>query len=693
MATIDDAVAGLSALAKKLSPALKRLGIETIRDLLLYFPVGHEDRTRLTPLRELHGQFDPVTTKGRIELLQSKRSFYRKQIICEGVVGDGTSSLRVVWFGNKFIHHILKVGDEVYLTGRVTEDRYGLQMSSPEFEKVNKEESIHHAKIVPRYALTKNITQRHLRSIMTSALPTASELVDWIPHTLRDRHGFMLLSDAITKIHFPKDFKELRLASKRLAFDELFRVQLRAGLTRRELHSTTAVSISIQETLLKEWVLKLPFTLTDDQKKSAWQIIQDMTRGYPMNRMLAGDVGSGKTAVAALVIQHSHLGGYLSVLMAPTDILVRQHFETLQKLFAGTECTIGLYTRTQHLFCGMTQEEMTKKEFIKLLKKGAVDILVGTHALIYEPVEFHKLALVVVDEQHRFGVGQRRKLKERSVEKYAPHFLSMTATPIPRTVALTLYGELDVSVIKEKPKGRKPIITRIAAEQNRDVAYAFIANQIDRGRQVFVVCPLIDPSDELEVSSVEETYVVLKDGPFKKYAVAMLHGKMKPSEKEEIMKKMVAREIDVLVATSVIEVGVDVQNASVMMIEGAERFGLAQLHQFRGRIGRAQHQSYCILFPSVAVRHIPERLSIFEKINDGFVLAERDLELRGAGDLYGIQQSGFPDLKIAQLSDIELVELATLEATRIINEDPELNKYPELWTSVKEWEEGSVHME
>ena len=501
----------------------------------------------------------------------------------------------------------------------------------------------------------------------------------------------MLIHDALRAMHVPKTWKQLRMAQKRMKFDELLMLQLRSLLTREELRAMSAPSFEVDEVVLKKFVGNLPYQLTDDQKKAVWAILLDMKQKHPMNRLLQGDVGSGKTVVAAMCMYHVALQGAMSMLMAPTEILARQHYETLCGLFEGSDVVIGLYTRSFRRVNGDDQE-LTKKEFGNVLAGGALKIVIGTHALLHDPLKIQNLGMVVVDEQHRFGVKQRRAIKDRVKGSMMPHFLSMTATPIPRSASLVLYGELDVSVIREKPKGRKTIETRIVRDDQRLKTYEFVKNHLDRDRQVFVVCPLIEESDMMDVADVKSVYERLSNGPFANYRVEMLTGKMKSKAKEVIMERMAAGEIDVLVATSVIEVGVDVPGATIMMIEGAERFGLAQLHQFRGRIGRSSHQSFCFLFTTKASDEDNYRLRIFEKNDDGFVLAQHDLKMRGPGDMYGTVQSGFPDLKLATLKDTDLIELAKREAAKLFEQDSNKMRYPEVWQRLDVMRR-KVHME
>jgi ATP-dependent DNA helicase RecG len=457
-----------------------------------------------------------------------------------------------------------------------------------------------------------------------------------------------------------------------LAFGELFPLQVRSKLLRQKLSEQESRPVKFFQEETKKFVIGLKFNLTGDQKKSAWEILKDLQLDRPMNRLLEGDVGSGKTLVAIMAMYNTALNSYQSAMMAPTEILARQHYETIYKILSGLGVNVGLVTSSQKIING---ESVSKEEFLKKCKTGKIDIVVGTQALIQKDLKFQDLALAIVDEQHRFGVEQRRVLKEKG-EKY-PHYLSLTATPIPRSLALTVYGDLDLSIIREMPAGRKTIVTKIVENHKRHLAYQFIAEQIDKGRQAFVVCPLIDVSDKLGVRSAKEEFEKLKKEVFKDKKIGLMHGRLKSEEKEAVIKSYSAGEIDLLVSTSVIEVGIDVPNATVMMIEGAERFGLAQLHQFRGRVGRGEHQSYCFLFSDNDDGEVLKRLQPLTESQDGFVLAQKDLEFRGAGAIYGYAQSGMVgfDLKIADLKDLDLIKKVRASAEKFVAEN-KIDDYP-----------------
>lgn len=684
-------IAHLKGVGSVLMRNLRRLGIETIGDLLHHFPFRYEDYSRTAAIKDLkEGQ--EVTIKVTIELIANKRSPRKRTMITEAVVSDGTDQLRVVWFGQPFIAKSLKVGDEVYFSGKVKEDMFGVQMVGPSYERVGKKETAHTARIVPIYPLTLGITEKQIRHLISQVISLADTLPEWLPEDMRTDANIDPLGKAMRAIHFPESQDDLRAAERRLKFDELFLLQLRSELARRSLQRLNAPPLFFHEEEIKAFVVSLPFTLTNAQRIATWEIFQDIEKEEPMNRLLEGDVGSGKTVVAGLVMYNTVLSKYQAALMVPTEILARQHFDSLCNLYKEKDVVIALMTRSQRLVCRAKEnndaEVLTKKKMIDFIKAGEANIIIGTHALLGESVSFQKLGLVIVDEQHRFGVEQRKTIREKSgMEARIPHFLSMTATPIPRSFALTLYGDLDLSIINELPKGRKPIKTRLVEAHNRGKAYEFIHDQVKQGRQVFVICPLIDDAESADKKSVLGEYEKLSQHIFPDLRVTYVHGKMKSEEKEETMKAFLHHEFDILVSTSVIEVGVNIPNATVMMIEGAERFGLAQLHQFRGRVGRSDHQSYCFLFTDAMSADVKKRLAFFESTTDGFKVAEYDLDMRGPGEVYGKSQSGMMQLRLATMKDIELIRL-----TRNIAKSVDFEKYPDLERRVAQWERR-VHLE
>ena len=672
-----------AATAKK----LKNVGVETFYDLLLYFPHRYEDFSESTAISELKpGQTANVV--GYIDMIEGHRSPRRRLHITEAILSDGTEQLKIIWFNQPFISRVIKAGDRVSLSGKIEEDYTGLQMKSPVYEKAGTQ-NVHTQGLVPVYHLTANLTQKQIRYLVAQVLRYADQLPDWLPSDIKKNQELISLPEAIKKIHFPKSPEDINAAKKRLAFDELFLIQIQAAALKNQNLQAKAAPIKFQETATQDFVNSLPFKLTDAQKKASWEILQDLQKATPMARLLQGDVGSGKTVVAALALLNTALNKGQAVLMVPTEILAEQHFVSLKKLLAAQNLKIGLLTGSNQKTNFLKTDKKIKKELIA----SEAQIIIGTHALIQEKINFKNLGLVIIDEQHRFGVEQRQLLALKSGHpSLMPHLLSMTATPIPRSLALSLFGDLDISIINEMPKARLPIITRVVTENNRQSAYNFIRAQIKQGRQTFVICPLIDISDKLGVKSVKEEYEKLSQHIFPDLRLGILHGKLKSTEKEATMTAFQNNEINILVSTSVIEVGIDIPNATIMMIEGADRFGLAQLHQFRGRVGRGKHQSYCLLFSESNSAATAQRLGAMAKYNDGLTLAKIDLKQRGPGEVYGKVQKGFPELRLASLFDFELTKAAKIEAEKIIQTDADLKSHPLLKEKFSEWNRN-VHLE
>ncbi|MBU0661160.1 ATP-dependent DNA helicase RecG [Patescibacteria group bacterium] len=695
----------LHKVGKALEGKLSRLGIHTVGDLLQYTPYRYEDYSNIAKIGELADGMQ-VTILGNIDIISSKRSPRKRTMLTEAVISDDSGTIRIVWFSQPFIKKVLNAGEKVYFSGKVKDSMYGMQMIAPTYDKVkDKAETGYTARIVPLYPLTAGVTHKQIRALLEQVIGLTEHMPDWIADDVRDRVDIMPYGEALRAIHFPKSDKELALAKKRFTFDELFILQLRATRIRAMHRLSSAIQIPFQKEHIQSFVSSLPFELTKDQKVAAWEIFQDLEKDIPMNRLLEGDVGSGKTVVAGMVAFQVLSHKQQVVIMAPTEILARQHFASFQELFAKKDIVIALIVQSEYAAVGIetieTQPKAGKKtkagkkrEVQDAIQKGTIDIIVGTHALLSDNIQFKQLGLVIVDEQHRFGVGQRKILKDKSGDpNTTPHFLSMTATPIPRSFALTVYGDLDISIIKSMPAGRKEIKTRLVDPHNRDKAYDFIRKQIQAGRQVFVICPLIQENEDEETGIAEEKksvmaeYVKLSQDIFSDMRVSFVHGKLKAKEKDETMQAFDRGEIDILVSTSVVEVGVNIPNASVMMIEGADRFGLAQLHQFRGRVGRGDHQSYCFVFTDSDSEKAMERLQLFESTSDGFALAEHDLAIRGPGDVYGLTQSGMMKLRYASMQDVEIIQQA-----REIAQDIDLEQYPEMRKRVALFEE-QVHLE
>ena len=707
MITLDSDIEKISRVGAAAAKKLKKLGVNTARDLLFYFPFRYDDFSQTTPINKLIAG-TKANVVGQIELIQNKRSPRKRMNITEALINDGSETIRAVWFNQPFIARNLKMGDKVSLSGKIENDYTGLMMASPTYEKVphpnpplirggNIREGYHTQGLVPNYHLTQGITHKQVRFFIKQVIGLAGELEDWLPQEIKYDCKLLDLGAALAKIHFPKNNNDIKEARERLAFNELFLIQLQSQIIRRDTKSCVSASAPFLEKEIKKFVDSLPFKLTNAQRKSAWEILQDIALDKPMSRLLEGDVGSGKTVVAVIAMLNIALNKKQAVLMVPTEILASQHFESVCEMLVGFDVKIGLLTGSARKMADnrrqTTDKNISKKKILEIIKNGEVDIIIGTHALIQEKVEFKNLALAIIDEQHRFGVEQRKALIEKSGDKNTvPHFLSMTATPIPRSLALALYGDLDLSIIDEMPKGRKKIQTFIVPEHKRQDGYKFIRKQIECGRQVFVICPLIDFSDKLGVKSVKEEFKKLNENIFPDLNIGFLHGRMKPAEKEKIMRDFLDNKIKILVSTSVVEVGVDVPNATIMMIEGADRFGLAQLYQFRGRVGRSDHQSYCFLFSDSQADRSIKRLQALTNCNDGFELAKIDLKFRGPGEVYGTAQKGFPELKAASLFDYQLMKQARDEAIKLISKDHSLNSWPELKNKLGDLE-NSAHLE
>lgn len=667
-----------------------RLGLSTLRSVLYDFPFRYDDLTNQITIGSIEaGQ--KVTIRGAITLINNRRSSKnRRMTITEAVVEDGTGSIKAVWFHQGFLTKSLKPGTVVSLSGKV-DDKYGLSLVNPIYEIISKQKATKHTgRILPVYRLTGALTQKVRRAVVEASLKSLPDLQEWMPEEILEREKFVPLQKAIAAMHFPNSQKELDAAIHRLKFNEFFLHQVMHGKARRELQRQKASVIPFSENVVKKAVKKLPFELTAAQKKASWAIIQDMERLEPMNRLLEGDVGTGKTVVAALAAINATASGWQTAILAPTEILADQHARGLSETF-GDQLSIAVFTRTKRRVNG---KEVTKKQMLDALANGKIDLVIGTHALLSDKVLFNRLGLIVVDEQHRFGVKQRKALKDREGDGDGiPHLLSMTATPIPRSLALVLYGDLDRSILDEYPAGRKPIETRIVIPGKEKPFYEKMQEEMDTGRQVFVVCPLIEESDALGVNSVSEVFSDFSKGAFAAYRLGMLHGKLKQKEKDEIMAQFVAGELDMVISTTVVEVGVDIPNATVMFIEGAERFGLAQLHQLRGRVGRSEHQSYCYLHPSGDLSDLARRrLQAVVASQNGFELADKDLELRGPGNIFGTDQSGFESFKLGSFADRDLISMAKDDAKGILDEDPDLKTWPALKERVQSYVD-EVHFE
>ncbi len=639
---------------------LKGLGVVTVDDFLHYFPRVYRDQSEMCTISEM--RTDKVNVvQGVLSKMFSRRTKTGK-IMTMATLTDPTGEVSVMWFNQPHIQRMFRNGDELILTGKIKFERAKISMMSPQYEVVRKKQ-LHTARLVPVYHERDKISSKWIREKIHPLLKGAQLLEDCMPGEIIEAEGLMSYGEAVRTVHDPKSEEDLMAARKRLAFDELFMLQFAALKRRYEFRKSAkdlGKKIVIDEEISKRFYKEFGYELTGAQERVIGEIVKDLTSPYPMMRLLQGDVGAGKTVVAAFGLLHAMNSGFQTALMAPTEILARQHYESVSKLLKPFGFNI------QFLMGSLPEKQ--KKTIARQVATGTVDLVIGTHALIQDGIQFKNLGLAVIDEQHRFGVKQREKLQAQG----SPHVLSLSATPIPRTLTLVLYGDQDVSILDELPPGRQKIITRVVPEKKRRDAELWIADHVKKGRQVFVICPLIDESDVIEVKAVTTEFERLKNEVFAEFKLGLLHGKLKSAEKEEVMNAFSGGEIDILVSTSVVEVGIDVPNATIMLIEGAERFGLSQLHQFRGRVGRGEHQSYCFLFTDSYGEDSRMRLGSLEKNTDGFKLAEIDLAMRGPGEVYGVKQSGIPDLKMASLGDTDLIKRVRNAAADLVVKDPDL---------------------
>lgn len=653
----------------KTADLLRSAGLKTVGDLLRFFPRTYEDYSNITTVAALKP--GKVSLEGRFENVSSRR-VRRGMNITEATLVDKTGKVAVVWFNQSYRVAQLRQSAEFLVSGEFGLQRGRYQLTNPSVELAQRE-AASGGRIVPVYRQTGELKSVTLRKILFELRPLMLALPETLPDDLLRREKLMSYPDAVHTLHFPESVEELERAKERMAFEEMLALMLASTLNREDNESLDAHTIEFSATDAQAFVRRLPFELTSAQRIAAWEAIQNLAAGQPMNRLLQGDVGSGKTVVAGLVSYIAHRAGFQSAFMAPTELLARQHAETLTKLLSPFEVSVGLLTGSVKL--------SAKRELYSRIAEGVIDVVVGTHALLEDKVSFARLGFVVIDEQHRFGVEQRQKLLQKSDKM--PHLLAMTATPIPRSLQLTVYGELDISLLGEKPKNRLPIKTHIVSPNSRAQMYAAVEQQIVAGRQVYVICPRIEEGVD-ELASVTAELKRLKASVFKKYRLGLLHGKLKSEEKTAVMQDFAAGDIDILVSTTVVEVGVDVPNATVILIEGAERFGLAQLHQLRGRVGRSDLQSYCYLITSTSDAP-SRRLRELEKSNDGFYLAEKDLELRGPGEIYGRAQHGELNLNFARLSDSRLMARVRRTTKQLREDGVDLLQYTELWQQIQKY--------
>jgi ATP-dependent DNA helicase RecG len=724
MPSIDTKLETLPRVTIKYAEALRRLGIETVEDFLLHFPFRYEDYSERVLIGELVAG-STATIMGEVTRSKLVRTWKKKMMITEVFVSDETGTARAVWFNQPYVSDSLIQGKGVRMSGKVSQDAKGLFFSNPAWE-LSSREPTNTGRLVPIYPETEGLTSKWLRWQMSNIISFADTLEDPIPSNILGGLHLPTLSEAVRSIHFPKTLRQAELAQKRFAFQQMYLVQLMSQREKISWEQQSAVSIPFNERSTKKFVQSLPFSLTDAQRKAAFQILKDLEKPKPMNRLLNGDVGSGKTVVAAMACLGTADAGYQVSLMAPTEVLARQHFESICKLFEKQNVSVGLLTnaykkknnseflisnlesnqneqiskiKTFKIQSKFSSEDFSRDILLSEIKSGKIDLVIGTHALIQKDVSFKNLALVIVDEQHRFGVDQRAYLQKEisrindGLKGKIPHLLSMTATPIPRTLAMAFFGNLNLSVLDEVPKNRKIITTALVGARERQKTYDFIRSEIKKGRQAFVIFPLVEESRYLsELKAATQEHKRLSEEVFPDFKLALLHGKLKSQEKEKVMQDFKDRKFDILVATSVVEVGIDVPNATVMVIEDSERFGLSQLHQFRGRVGRSEHQSYCFLFTGSSASKPKDRLKALVKYSSGFDIAEKDFELRGPGEFLGTRQSGIPDIAMKHIANVRLVEIARDYAESTLQESHDLARYPLLRKELGKFQQD-IHLE
>jgi ATP-dependent DNA helicase RecG len=663
-------VIDIKGVGDSVAQKLRILGIKTADDLIWNYPRKYEDYSEITPVNRLR----PGHVTVRAKIKQAKGRYVRRGMhITEAVASDETDSVRLVWFNQPYRAKAIKNNQDYFISGTYELSRGRFAVMNPGAELASNF-PLNTARIIPIYRETKGLKSSTIRKLIAGLRGEIKIIDEGLPEFITLKQGLIPRAEALDKIHFPSNVQDLSDAKKRLAFEEVFTLVLSALINKQENMRAKALKIPFKEDLAKRFVAKLPYKLTDAQRKVTWQIYKDIERDIPANRLVEGDVGSGKTVVAAMAGVMAMSQGYQVAFMAPTEILARQHAENLTEMLRP----LGLDDKLVLLLGSMKPAQ--KNTAHRAIDSGKAGLIIGTHALISEKVDMKNLGLVIIDEQHRFGVEQRKQLLKKA--GHVPHLISMTATPIPRSLALTVYGELDVSVIDEMPLGRKPAVTKIVSPNSKKQLYASIDKELEAGRQMFVVCPLISESDVLDFLSAEEVYKDLSTKVFKHREVALIHGKLKTEQKEKIMAEFVAGKIDILVSTTVIEVGVHVPNATIMLIEGVERFGLAQIHQLRGRVGRGEYQGHCYLMMSDS-KAPTRRIRALEQTNDGFKLAELDLELRGPGAIYGQAQHGELDLRLANITDTKLIASARSAAQEFLDKGEKLSDYP--------WLEDEVH--
>jgi ATP-dependent DNA helicase RecG len=679
--------------------ALHRLGIFTLKDFLFHLPFRYEDYSKIIPISQVKIG-EQATVIGKIVSVDARRSWTkRKMQITEAVIEDESGSLVAMWFNQRYLAGALKEGKEVRLSGKVTLGKKSLSLSSPAWE-FSSRDATHTGRLVPIYPETEGITSKWIRWQIGNIFQGDFEIDDPLPKKIVEKLHLHDLKKSLRFAHFPQSENHFKIAQKRFAFSEMFLLQIKSLQIRSQWKKESAVSLETDKKTIDDFISHLPFELTGAQKKATAQILADLEKSHPMNRLLNGDVGSGKTVVAAIASLQVASCGHQVALMAPTEVLALQHFESFCEIFKDYNINVALLTNSYKLTTDNRQpttknSKKNREDLLEDIKNNITQIVIGTHALIQKDVAFGKLALVIVDEQHRFGVQQRAFLQQQTEKSKdglpgkTPHLLTMTATPIPRTLTMALFGNLDISLLDEMPKNRKEIITKVVAPIERRKIYDFVRDQIQQGQQAFVILPLVEESKAMsEVKAAVSEHQRLSKEIFPDLRLGLLHGRLKSKEKEDAMQAFKNKEYNILVSTSVVEVGVDVPNATIMIVEDANRFGLSQLHQFRGRVGRGTHQSYCFLFGSAS----NARLKTMEKYSSGFDIAEKDLKLRGPGEFLGSRQSGLPDITMENLGNIKLIKIARKEASDLLKNDSDLENHPLLQKELAKFKKN-VHLE
>jgi ATP-dependent DNA helicase RecG len=664
-------IGSLKGVGQEMERKLERLGITTKGELVRHVPRRYDDYSKIVPIRAM--QPGLVSFRGVVERVAGRYARSRKLHLTEAIISDGTGTVKAIWFNQSYLAKTIPTGTPVMISGQLKFKNNDLALQNPAIETVEAGIDPKEAgRIVAIYPETEGLSSKQLRALVRPLTPLIETMTETLPESIVADNKLMPLSKALLEVHQPTSQRALDKARYRLAFEELWYLMVASLAIKHEIQTEEAPIIEFQVEAAQAFTSALDFIMTDIQRQIAWEILQDLRKPRPMNRLLEGDVGSGKTVVGTMAAVMALANGYQAALMVPTEILARQHVAKLTPLLERLGYPVQLVVGKQ------TAAE--RKVVLEAAASEAPTLFIGTQALLSEKIDFRNLGLVIVDEQHRFGVGQRQALKAKSGR--LPHLLSMTATPIPRSLQLTVYGDLDISIMAGLPPGRQPIKTKVVGARDREQTYAFITTEIEAGRQVFVVCPLIEPSDQSGSKSVVAESQRLAKGPFRGRRIEVLHGRMTPTQKQEVMNAFAGGEIDVLVATTVIEVGIDVPNATVMLIEGAQQFGLAALHQLRGRIGRGEHASHCFLIPETKGTDTMERLAAMEKTQDGFRLAQIDLELRGPGQIYGTRQHGILELQFADISDPKLLAAVRKAAVDFIDDQEALTRNPEVAAKV-----------